>query len=222
MSDPVDFVDNSIGQLLVALADGVREAERALAAGPQVDDSGRALTRYALPYLDFRISVDVDVAVPNAVGGLKGLPVLRLRTAGIGSQSRQVSSTISGRLVAMPAGEGLPVPRITLLPGPNIGGKAQISLTVANSAGEVLAGQPVELNLDASASERLSRARGVTALPRRTGTRLADGIIVTDADGRAATQLLIDSAEPAQALFVVSASIGGFAAQASISGEVLG
>jgi hypothetical protein len=222
VSDPVDFVDNSIGQLLVALADGVREAERALASGPQVDESGRALTRYALPYLDFKISVDVDVEMPDAVGGLKGLPVLRLRTAGIGSQSRQVSSTISGRLVAMPAGEGLPVPRITLTPGPNIGGKALISMTVANSAGELLAGQPVELNLDQPASERLSRARGVTALPRRTGTRLADGIVTTDNDGRATTQLLIDSGEPAQALFVVSASIGSFAAQASISSEVLG
>jgi hypothetical protein len=51
---------------------------------------------------------------------------------------------------------------------------------------------------------------------------LADGIVTTDANGRAATQLLLDSGEAAQALFVVTASIGPFAAQASISAEELG
>ncbi len=224
MSDPIDFVENSIGQLLVALADGVREAERALSSGPLVDESGRAATRYALPYLDFTINVSVEVKTGAAANGVRGLPVLRLYTAPASgsSENREVRSSISGRLVAVPAGDGLPAPRIRITPGPNIGRKASISLIVTNSAGEVLAGQPVELNLDLPASATLSRARGVGNLPRREGTRLADGIVTTDANGRAATQLLLDSGEAAQALFVVTASIGAFAAQASISAELLG
>lgn len=224
MSDPVEFVDNSIGQLLVALADGVREAERALASGPQVDDSGRAVTRYALPYLDFSVNVDVEVVNPPAAApGGRGLPVLRLFTArnDAGSDNREIRSSVSGRLVAVPAGDGLPAPRIRITPGPNIGGKARIELAVSNSAGEVLAGQPVELNLDLKASEALSKARGVASLPRRDGTRLADGIVTTDNDGRAVTSLLIGN-EPAKALLVVTASIGPFSAQATISAEVLG
>ena len=129
---------------------------------------------------------------------------------------------MSGRLVAVPAADGLPAPRIRLTPGPNIGGKAQISLVVSNSAGELLAGQPVELNVDLKASETLSKARGVAALPRRDGTRLADGIVTTDGDGRATTTLLIDAAEPARALLVVTATIGVFSGQATVSAEVLG
>lgn len=224
MSDPVDFVDNSIGQLLVALADGVREAERALAAGPQVDDSGRAVTRYALPYLDFSINVDVEVATPPPAGGVKGLPVLRLFTVPVhrASDNREIRSSMSGRLVAVPAGEGLPLPRIRLTPGPNIEGRATIGIAVSNSAGEVLAGQPVELNIDHRASETLSKARGVPTLPRRDGTRLAAGIVTTDGEGRATTALLIDAGEPARALIVVTASIGPWSAQATISAEVLG
>ena len=224
MADPVDFVDNSIGQLLVALADGVREAEQALAAGPQVDESGRAVTRYALPYLDFTINVDVEVANAPAAGGVRGLPVLRLYTGrdSGSSDNREIRSSVSGRLVAVPGGDGLPVPRIRITPGPNIGGKATIALTVANSAGEVLAGQPVELNVNMKASEVLSKARGVASLPRRDGTRLVDGQVTTDNEGRAATQLLIDSNEPAKALLVVTASIGPYAAQVTISAAVLG
>lgn len=225
MSDPVDFVDNSIGQLLVALADGVREAERALAAGPQLDDSGRAVTRYALPYLDFTINVDVEVVTPPpATGGPRGLPVLRLFTLPVNraSDNREIRSSVSGRLVAVPAGDGLPLPRIRLTPGPNIEGKAAIGIVVSNSAGELLASQPVELNIDHRASETVSKARGVPALPRRDGTRLAAGIITTDGEGRATTALLIDADEPARALFVVTASIGPYSAQATISAEVLG
>ncbi len=224
MSDPVDFVENSIGQLLVALADGVREAERALSSGPSVDESGRAVTRYALPYLDFTINVSVEVKSAQVSGGLKGLPVLRLFPAPSsgGSENREARSSISGRLVAVPAGDGLPAPRIRLTPGPNIAQKASISLLVTNSAGEVLAGQPVELNLDLPASAILSKARGVANLPRREGTRLADGIVTTDATGRATTQLLLDRGEAPQALFVVTASIGSFSAQVSISAELLG
>lgn len=224
MADPTDFVDNSIGQLLVALADGVREAERVLAGGPEMDESGRAVTRYALPYLDFTIDVDVEVTVPVASGGARGLPVLRLYPGrvGAGRDTREIRSSVSGRLVAVPAGDGLPAPRIRLTPGPNIGGEAVISLLVSNSAGELLAGQPVELNLDHGASQLLSQARGVANLPRRAGTRLADGIVTTDAEGRASTRLLIDRAEPARALLAVVASIGPFSAQASISAEVKG
>lgn len=225
MSDPIDFVDNSIGQLLVALADGVREAERALSAGPQVDESGRAVTRYALPYLDFTIHVDVEVAVPAPTsGGAKGLPLLRLFTGRSqqGGGDSEIRSSVSGRLVAVPAGDGLPAPRIRITPGPNIGGRAGIALLASNSAGEVLAGQPIELNIDLPTSETLSRARGVTSLPRRNGTRLVESRLRTDGDGRANGELLLDSAEPAAALIVVTASIGSFSVQASVSAELLG
>ena len=223
MSDPLDFVDNSIGQLLVALADGVREAEHALAASPDFDENGRAVTRYALPYLDFTINVDVEVATPAAApgGGPRGLPVLRMFTSpsSSGKETREIRSQVSGRIVAIPTGDGLPVPRIRITPSQNTGGAAGIAISVSNTAGEVLADQPLELNIDLAASATLSAARGVTSLPRRAGTRLAQSLLVTDEAGAATARLLIDPAEPMRAVFVVTASIGPFSAQASILAE---
>lgn len=220
MSDPVDFVDNSIGQLLVALADGVREAERALAAVPQTDGSSTSITRYALPYLDFTINVDVEVASPPPDSSDKrGLAVLRLFTSRkpvAGGDNREIRSQVSGRLVAVPAGDGLPVPRIRMTPSENKDGKAEIAIFVSNSAGEILASQPVELNIDLTTSATLSAARGVRELPRRAGTRLVQSLLTTDENGRASTDLLIDAAEPPRAVIVVTASIGAFSAQASV------
>ena len=54
------FVGNSIEELLVSLAEGVREAQIALNEGPLVGPSGRPLATYHLPYLDFTIQVDMQ------------------------------------------------------------------------------------------------------------------------------------------------------------------
>lgn len=212
------FVGNSIEELLVALAEGVREAQLALNAGPRVDASGAPLGGYQLPFLDFSIKVDMQT---KADAG--GRPVALLFTARDQSSSnQQVSSTISGRLVATPPGEGLPTPRIAFVVSQNIGGKATLSITVTNSAGEVLADQPVELNIDDEAGATLSAARGAANYKRQAGTRLDQALLRTDASGKAATTLSIAAKEPSRAVVVVVASIGAFNARAVVGLEEVG
>lgn len=212
------FVGNSIEELLVALAEGVREAQLALSSGPGVDADGRPLGGYHLPFLDFSIKVDMQTKADS--GG--GRPVALLFTAkDQNSTNQQVSSTISGRLVATPPGEGLPTPRIVFTVGGNIGGKAVISLSVTNSAGERLADQPVELNIDDEASATLSAARGAAAFARKPATRLQQALLRTDAGGKAEAVLTI-AKEPARAVVVVIAAIGPYSARAVVGLEEVG
>jgi hypothetical protein len=139
-----------------------------------------------------------------------------------GSISSEVHSTISGRFIATPPGDGLPVPRIGLSAGSNIGGVARITLEVSNSAGERLANQRVELNIDDQDSAVLSAARGAAPFQRAPGTRLAEAVITTDAQGRAATQLLIDDSQAGKGILVVVASIGPFSSRLAVLMELLG
>ncbi|WP_339913742.1 hypothetical protein [uncultured Brevundimonas sp.] len=218
MPEQSRFVGNSIEELLVSLANGLREAQMALNAGPLMDAGGRLLSSYELPFLDFSIQVDMQTRTDSG-----GRPIALVFTARDQSSSSQnVRSSISGRLIATPPGEGLPVPRIAIAVGGNIGGEATLALTVSNSAGERLADQPLELNIDDEDSSALSRARGLGEFRRLPGTRLRDALLTTDADGRAATLLRIDDGQSGKSVAVVVASIGPFSARAAIPLEVVG
>ncbi|QMW22855.1 hypothetical protein [Sandaracinobacteroides saxicola] len=218
MPEQSQFVGNSVEELLVSLAEGVREAQMALNSGPLVDPSGRPLTSYQLPFLDFTIQVTMETK-----SGAGGRPVaLMFLPKAADSKDQSVRSTISGRLVATPPGEGLPVPRITIDTAGNIGGKAAITLTVSNSAGETLANQPVELNIDDRDSDLLSKARGTNGMTRLPGTRLAAALLTTDAAGKASTVLEIADQQAGKGVVVVVASIGPFSARAAIPVELVG
>jgi hypothetical protein len=215
MPEQSRFVGNSIEELLVALADGIREAQMALNSGPLVDANGRPLTSYQLPYLDFSIQVDMQTRTDSG-----GRPVALIFTSKEASSSAQeVRSNISGRLVATPPGDGLPVPRIDLNVTGNIEGKATITLVVSNSAGERLANQQVELNINDAESIALSRARGANGFVRQPGTRLKDALLTTDAQGQATTALSISQSD---GVIAVTASIGPFSARAAIPLEIIG
>ena len=60
MPDDSRFVAESIEEMLVALADGVREAQEALSDAQPVDVFGRPMPTYHIPYLDFEIAVEIE------------------------------------------------------------------------------------------------------------------------------------------------------------------
>jgi hypothetical protein len=213
MPDPTRFVGNSIEELLVALADGVREAQLALGDGPLVDDNGRPIASYQLPYLDFTINIAINTQRDEG-----GRPIVLLSGGGgRSSTGTQVMSQISGRLVAIPPGDGLPLPRITLALAKRDGDKVRIVVEVSNTAGERLAAQPLELNLDDAESALLSKANGLADYKRDLGrTRLNDAVLVTDEKGRAEAGFTISDAEDPQAIFVVVATIGQYRSRLAI------
>ena len=215
MPEASRFVGSSIEELLVSIADGVREAQSALDNGPLLDPAGRPLTQYHLPYLDFTIQVDMQTVSDS--GGGRPVALMFTRRGTTSSTEQTITSTISGRLVATPPGDGLPVPRIDLSVGDVSGGAVPLALAVTNSAGERLANQRVELNIDDQESRALSAARSVADFTRSPATRLAAAVLITDAAGSANGSLAVGATDAGtKAVVVVVASIGPFSARAVV------
>jgi len=210
------LMGNSIEELLVAIAEGVREAQAALDSGPTIDDTGRPLATYHLPFLDFSIKVEMTTQTDSG-----GRPILLVASSSSATTSA-AQSNVSGRLIAVPPGEGLPLPRMNVATGGNIGGAATITITVTNSAGETLANQRLELNIDTNASATLSSARGAAGFTRLPGTRLETAVLTTGADGIATARLLIDPKQDPRQVVVVAATLGTATARGAIPLEEVG
>lgn len=220
MSDTAtaQFVGDSIEEMLVSLAEGVREAQQALSAVPAVDAYGRPQPTYHLPYLDF--DLQVKVVMQSSPGGR---PIARLMplTAKMaqpssGSQSTEVSGNIQGRLVAVPPQQGLPLPVLRLsLPARQAPKQQTLLLEAANTAGERLTQQAVELNIDPAASQRLNP--GLAWPTQLSKTRLQQAVVQTDGQGLAQAVLEMGDELPAGALLMVVASIGPVRAQGVVT-----
>lgn len=219
MSDTrtAQFVGDSIEEMLVSLAEGVREAQQALSAVPAVDAYGRPQPTYHLPYLDFDLAV--KVVMQSSTGG--GRPFARLLPMGPSSSSSgstEVSGTIKGRLVAVPPQQGLPLPVLRLTLGARVNGsptRQALVLEAANTAGELLAGQAIELNIDPAASRRLSP--GITWPATLTTTKLQQAVLRADDQGRAEAWVELGADLPSGTLLVVVASIGPAKAQGVVT-----
>ncbi len=212
MSNDSRFVTESLEALLVSIADGVREAQDALNSAPPVDAFGRSMPTYHLPYLDFEVKVDMETATTG--GGSMFLRINPL--GGGGTTTRDISSTISGRLVAVPPGEGLPTTILTISSQRETARRHKIQVTAVNSAGEILSGQGIELNINMDASRQLSAVEGVNLTNKRAGTKLKDAILVTDDMGTAETIFSIDSGLPLKAVLVLTAELGGEATSLTV------
>lgn len=213
MSNDSRFVAESLEALLVSIADGVRDAQDALSSAPPVDTFGRAMPSYHLPYLDFEMKVDAETV--NTAGGSM---FLRINPKGsAGNSVREISSSISGRLVAVPPGEGLPSPLLSISSLRLSARRHKIVVSAINTAGEILAGQGIELNINMEASRELSMAAGVELASRRAGTTLTEVIPVTDDTGSAETIMNIDSSLPGKVVFVVTAELGTALANVVVS-----
>ena len=220
MSDTAtaQFVGDSMEEMLVSLAEGVREAQQALSAVPAVDAYGRPQPTYHLPYLDF--DLEVKVVMQSSPGGR---PIARLMpfTAKMapstsGSQSTEVSGHIKGRLVAVPPQQGLPLPVLRLsLPARQAPKQQTLLLEAANTAGERLTQQDVELNIDPAASQRLNP--GLAWPAQLSKTRLQQAVVQTNEQGVAQVVLDLGDELPAGALLMVVASIGPVRAQGVVT-----
>ena len=133
---------------------------------------------------------------------------LRINPLAGGNTSKDISSNIKGRLVAVPPGEGLPVPILTISSERETTLRHRIRITAQNSAGEILVGQSIEININLEASRQLSTLAGVSLTSVRAGTKLTDVILITDETGVAETLFNIDSRLPAEAVLVLTAELG--------------
>ena len=206
MASDAKLVADSLEEMLVSIAEGVREAQEALDGLAPFDSFGRPVPGYFIPHLDFELLVDIETETNS-----QGRPIFKVSAArnifggGGGSSSSSTkshtTSRITGRLVAIPPGEGLPVPQLILTAEKTGAGETLLTVRASNNAGEILAGQRIELNIDEEASKALSRG----ASPTLPDARLREAVLVTDEQGQAATTLVVsDGGNSGRQLLVVA------------------
>lgn len=206
MASDAKLVADSLEEMLVSIAEGVREAQEALDGLAPFDSFGRPVPGYFIPHLDFELLVDIETETNS-----QGRPIFKVSAArnifggGGGSSTSSTkshtTSRIAGRLVAIPPGEGLPVPQLILTAEKTGAGETLLTVRASNNAGEILAGQRIELNIDEEASKALSRG----ASPTLPDARLREAVLVTDEQGQAATTLVVsDGGNSGRQLLVVA------------------
>ena len=169
----------AIAQLLGGLAEAVADAQEAMAEIPAADAFGRPLPVYQIPSLDFTFEIEA-FETPARPGVL---PLLRIAPLTAGRPGGSIQSKISGRIVAVPPNGGLPEARILLAFSDSV-----LRLQLSNALGERLAGETLELEFDAAASQALHG----TSLSAEARLRLlGEQRLTTDADG--ATRTAVDT-----------------------------
>jgi hypothetical protein len=201
MSDDGKFIADTLESVIVGMAESLREAQEELSEAAPLDAYGRPVPQYRIPHLDFEIGFKL-VTDTKSGGGM------RVLFGPTNDRMRDVTSTISGRFVAVPPGEGLPLPVLTLeITG--TGNTRDVMVTAATSAGELLSGAQVELNIDQAASTALSATAGVAA-PRLDGqVRFGRAVVDTRDTGTAETTLTFGASLQRAAVVVVTAELGG-------------
>jgi len=209
-----DFIENTLDDYLVSLAEGIQEAQiqlnRIQIAGP----GGQSPITYHLPRVDFELKLTFEMTqgpqtsstgtTKIGTSSVKG-PVLVFKPA-IAQQSggQQVQaealSIIKGSFVAVPANGGQPPPvlRCSLARGA-APGETLVTVTLLNAIGEPQSGVEVQFNIDPERSAALS-APDVPQLKLQADTRVLYGVRVTDSNGQAQNTLRVSPNEPAKAI----------------------
>lgn len=197
------FVADTIEAILVGMGESLRETQEALNDSPPLDQFGRLAPRYQIPHIDFEIGFKLYTDTQRN-GRLRVFmkPVQ-------GSRNRQeVTTKLSGRFVATPQGDGLPLPALTIKSQKSAASVFDLEITASNSAGEVITNAPIEINFDEAASKELTAAANVGNARFGGGVTFSDAAPLTDDEGIARTRATIGTNVSRAAQIVVSAELG--------------
>jgi len=230
MSKPGEIIAGTIDDILIALADGIRDAQRALNEAPPFDSFGRPMPTYHLPEVNFDIKMTAQSVVPDepADTAIANGPVINLPDSVIlpmarpmlkfstpspkeeGGDKLSLTSSISGRFVALPPNDGLPTIRLSAAALPTTGNNRNrlITITAQDVDGSPLNNIAVELNLDMPTSRMLSEDMGTKLVDKKPKTGLKQAVVLTNVNGSATTEFTVSPQEPKGLHFVISIEAG--------------
>ena len=228
----------ALHEIILSIADSLNEAQETLRSMPPYDEYGRPNTLYQLPYLDFNLEVisqfettqtnensiiahGVGVGVGAVVPRLPAAPVIRFSpfrsTETTSKNLGSITSTISGRFVAVMPNEGLPqlflectAQKLEL--DPNLI-EYRITVRALNATNQAIVNQRIEINFDEFTSLGFNSETPVTA-PVFTSAK--DGY--TNNEGIFSVLIQLDSADyDTDKTFVFKANSGTQFSSISIS-----
>ena len=227
----------TLKQILLGISDSLNEAQNHLRNVKPYDEFGRPNTLYTLPYLDFNLQVEAEferetstqptsattgttTALPYARSLQRGYarsiafkPVAKVSTDT--KETNTVTSTISGRFIAVVPNDGLPQMIINAVPKQTSNPLAfDIEVEVFNSAGEKIPDALVEFNYNRQKTELINPG----ATLNHTGTSfLHTSEIRTDSNGKAKAQVNIDPADFTNGhILIIEVNVGNVLTKISI------
>lgn len=227
----------TLKEILLGISDSLNEAQHQLRNAKPYDEYGRPNTLYTLPYLDFNLQVEAEFE--NTVDTTSNytsnnslekvvntqayqtaqtyMPAMSFRPVNkktLSKETNKITSTISGRFVAIMPNEGLPQLIIDAKPEATVtNGLYTISVSVFNSAGEKIPNALVEFNYDSNKANLLNPH---TTLNHTTNF-LTKGEITTNIEGKVKNQIQIDTTDyNAKSIIPILINVGTVSTQISI------
>lgn len=194
------FIADTLEAILVGMADSLRDAQTVLDSAPPTDSYGRPSSRYAIPHLDFEMTFELNTT-ETVQGGTRLVfkPVVNSET------TKEITSTVKGRFVSLPPGDGLPLPVLGIDAVAESRTRKHLEIRATNTAGEPLAGVQLEVNLDIDSSKSLS---GSSRAPKMSDVKLSDAAPVTDENGNAKVTIDLRNSLPNASQVVMSVDLG--------------
>jgi hypothetical protein len=231
MSGAGSFVAGTIEEILVALAQGIRDAQDRLNAQEPFDEYGRPKPQYYLPYLDFALKINAvetqntgsnpaapppftPLAQGRSIGALGNFSLraapMNFAIAGpsnsSSSSTNEVYSTISGRFVAVPPNDAMPQVTLTVTATPASAGKQTVTVFSNYAAGGPVRGANIEFNADPVSTASINDMTGPLVL---SNTNIfQSGTVTTDAAGVAATVVDLTALPAGVSKVMVVANLG--------------
>lgn len=202
----------TLKEILLGISESLNEAQHQLRNAAPYDEYGRPNTLYTLPYLDFTLQVETELETTSTTDGTYNqstgygkyamtempyspAPVMTYRPVSKTSSSTEsdkITSSISGRFVAVMPNEGLPQLIIEAIPKQtNISNMYDIEVAVFNSAGEKIPGALVEFNYNKDKTILLNTN---SVLNHHTNF-VKQGEVTTDVNGLAINTIQIDATD---------------------------
>lgn len=226
----------TLKQILLGISDSLNEAQNHLRNVKPYDEFGRPNTLYTLPYLDFNLQVEASfeketntepqnsntsnlAESPYKRSFDKGYtraiaftPVVSTKTET--KETNKVTSTISGRFVAIVPNEGLPQLIINAVPkSTNNIHIYKIDVEVINAAGEKISDALVEFNYNKQKTELLNP----NATLNHTTSFLNTSEIRTNANGKASANVKVDGIDFTNGhILILEVNIGNVLTKISI------
>lgn len=178
MTDAATTNAQAIASLLTGLAKALTDAQEELSEAPPTDAFGRSLPSYQIPHLDFNF--EIETSREDTGEGLFSRFAI-LPTGKVTSPHSTVSSSISGRIVAVPPHGGLPETRIVVTQT-----KTTLDVQLLNTVGELLPNTLVELEFDPDSSLAL---HNTTLTPAKRRGLFDAQQVATDDTGSASAKI---------------------------------
>lgn len=193
-----------LDDFLLNLADGLSQAQNKLNRAPVTNAMGQESMVYHIPKMEFELRLEMTATSSSQSSGKPRIRFFPAASKSSESSTESATSVISGVMIATPAGDGLPMPALSISAMKTSARKAKLTISGRTNAGNAISGAVVELNIDRDLSAKLNTQEG-RGQALKPGTVISAATLVLSETGDAIAELTISNQEPKGQLIAITA-----------------